>query len=96
MLQTAKRLGFDTGELESLGILLDPGVENMEEGEDPKDAQEKYLCQALTRPVLPDDRRTFFFELIQRGEKAIGFGEYNVIALWKALQADKTPTPASA
>lgn len=44
----------------------------------------RYLYQVFTEPVF--DSKTFFFEVIQR-EQARGFGEGNVSALWRAVDA---------
>lgn len=44
----------------------------------------RYLLQVFTKPIFAED--TFFLELIER-RGATGFGEGNIRALWKSVQA---------
>ena len=42
----------------------------------------RYLMQVFSKPLF--EKETLFFEIIQRCG-ASGFGEGNILALWKAL-----------
>lgn len=44
----------------------------------------RYLLQVFTKPIFAED--TFFLELIER-KGATGFGEGNIKALWRSVQA---------
>lgn len=44
----------------------------------------RYLLQVFTKPIFAED--TFFLELIER-RGATGFGEGNIRALWRSVQA---------
>ncbi|XP_052367796.1 4-hydroxyphenylpyruvate dioxygenase-like [Oncorhynchus keta] len=44
----------------------------------------RYLLQVFTKPIFSED--TFFLELIER-RGASGFGEGNIKALWRSVQA---------
>ncbi|KAG7506700.1 4-hydroxyphenylpyruvate dioxygenase [Solea senegalensis] len=44
----------------------------------------RYLLQVFTKPIFAED--TFFLELIER-RGAMGFGEGNIRALWRSVQA---------
>uniref|UniRef100_A0A8C3XSN3 4-hydroxyphenylpyruvate dioxygenase n=1 Tax=Chelydra serpentina TaxID=8475 RepID=A0A8C3XSN3_CHESE len=57
-----------------------------EAGQDPRllTPQRRYLMQIFTKPIFPEE--TFFLELIER-QGAAGFGEGNIRALWKSVQA---------
>jgi len=44
----------------------------------------RYLLQVFTKPIFAED--TFFLELIER-RGASGFGEGNIRALWRSVQA---------
>lgn len=44
----------------------------------------RYLLQVFTKPIFAED--TFFLELIER-RGATGFGEGNIKALWRSVQA---------
>lgn len=44
----------------------------------------RYLLQVFTKPIFGED--TFFLELIER-RGATGFGEGNIRALWRSVQA---------
>lgn len=44
----------------------------------------RYLLQVFTKPIFEED--TFFLELIER-RGATGFGEGNIRALWRSVQA---------
>ncbi|CAL8305739.1 unnamed protein product [Boreogadus saida] len=64
------------------GILLDTDMRH-----DARDqtAENRYLLQLFTKHVFEEE--TFFLELIER-RGASGFGEGNIRALWKAVQAN--------
>uniref|UniRef100_H3DQ24 4-hydroxyphenylpyruvate dioxygenase n=1 Tax=Tetraodon nigroviridis TaxID=99883 RepID=H3DQ24_TETNG len=63
--------GHDPQILAQLGILLDTDLH-------------QYLLQVFTKPLFSED--TFFLELIER-KGATGFGEGNIRALWRSVQA---------
>lgn len=70
---------YDIVHLRNNGILIDAEKLIGDTSE-----KEGYLYQVFTEPVF--DSKTFFFEVIQR-EQARGFGEGNVSALWRAVDA---------
>nr|XP_005303100.1 4-hydroxyphenylpyruvate dioxygenase-like protein [Chrysemys picta bellii] len=78
--------GLDPWLLSQHGILLD--AELAEDGEGggrgSSPHQRRYLMQIFTKPIFPEE--TFFLELIER-RGAAGFGEGNIRALWKSVQA---------
>ncbi|NXG16378.1 HPDL protein, partial [Grallaria varia] len=78
--------GQDPRLLAELGILLDTTVPG-DKGRPGTDATEspsqEYLMQIFTHPIFSEE--TFFLELIDR-RGALGFGEGNIRALWKAVQ----------
>lgn len=51
------------------------------------DAPESLLMQIFTQPIF--DRPTFFWELIERRQKAQGFGEGNFQALFEAVEREQ-------
>ncbi|KAM9128779.1 4-hydroxyphenylpyruvate dioxygenase-like protein [Pangshura tecta] len=78
--------GHDPWLLSQHGILLDAELvgdgERGGRGSSPR--QKRYLMQIFTKPIFPEE--TFFLELIER-RGATGFGEGNIRALWKSVQA---------
>lgn len=78
--------GQDPHTLAELGILLDTTAAG-DKGQPGTDATEslsqEYLMQIFTHPIFSEE--TFFLELIDR-RGALGFGEGNIQALWKAVQ----------
>jgi 4-hydroxyphenylpyruvate dioxygenase len=62
-------------DLQANGILCDHG-EN-----------KGYLLQLFTKPI--GDRPTFFYEIIQRRDGAIGFGQGNFQALFESIEKDQ-------
>ncbi|NXX84463.1 HPDL protein, partial [Urocolius indicus] len=80
-------VGQDPHALAELGILLDTTVPGPRGQPGTADAtaspSQEYLMQIFTRPIFSEE--TFFLELIER-RGALGFGEGNIRALWKAVQ----------
>ncbi|XP_030310734.1 4-hydroxyphenylpyruvate dioxygenase-like protein [Calypte anna] len=78
--------GQDPHKLSELGILLDTMIPR-DKGWPATDVIEtpsqEYLMQIFTHPIFSEE--TFFLELIDR-RGALGFGEGNIRALWKAVQ----------
>ncbi|KAG7492638.1 hypothetical protein MATL_G00016840 [Megalops atlanticus] len=79
--------GHDPRLLSQQGILLDTDLR-----QDASDSlchlttpeNKRYLLQVFTKPIFAED--TFFLELIER-RGASGFGEGNIRALWRSVQA---------
>ncbi|XP_064878974.1 4-hydroxyphenylpyruvate dioxygenase-like protein isoform X3 [Oncorhynchus nerka] len=85
--QEMEDAGYDPQMLSQHSILLDTDLRQVQT--DPScqttDTQKKrYLLQAFTKPIFSED--TFFLELIER-RGASGFGEGNIQALWRSVQA---------
>ncbi|KAK6487358.1 4-hydroxyphenylpyruvate dioxygenase-like protein [Huso huso] len=79
--------GHDPQLLSQQGILLDAEVENetpQVRSQDQTTNKKKHLLQVFTKPLFSED--TFFLELIER-RGASGFGEGNIRALWRSVQA---------
>uniref|UniRef100_A0A8C1TE59 4-hydroxyphenylpyruvate dioxygenase n=1 Tax=Cyprinus carpio TaxID=7962 RepID=A0A8C1TE59_CYPCA len=74
--------GHDPHTLSQYGILLDTDI-HTDTDRRVTDVQ-RYLLQVFTKPVFGED--TFFLELIER-RGATGFGEGNIRALWRSVQA---------
>nr|XP_055033124.1 4-hydroxyphenylpyruvate dioxygenase-like protein [Misgurnus anguillicaudatus] len=72
--------GHDPYKLSQYGILLDTDVHT----DDINAPSQRYLLQVFTKPIFGED--TFFLELIER-RGATGFGEGNIRALWRSVQA---------
>ncbi|XP_067423858.1 4-hydroxyphenylpyruvate dioxygenase-like protein [Emydura macquarii macquarii] len=81
-----QQAGQDPQRLAQYGILLDPEPAGEAEGAGGGAGlpQGRYLMQLFTQPLFPEE--TFFLELIER-RGASGFGEGNIRALWRAVQA---------
>ncbi|KAM4526495.1 4-hydroxyphenylpyruvate dioxygenase-like protein [Fundulus diaphanus] len=82
--QEIEEAGHDPRKLSEHGILLDADLQR-----DPSSLKEcsenkRYLLQVFTKPIFAED--TFFLELIER-RGATGFGEGNIRALWRSVQA---------
>ncbi|NXJ36480.1 HPDL protein, partial [Ciconia maguari] len=78
--------GQDPRTLAELGILLDTTTpwDKAQPGTDARERpSQEYLMQIFTHPIFSEE--TFFLELIDR-RGALGFGEGNIQALWKAVQ----------
>ncbi|NXG54862.1 HPDL protein, partial [Hemiprocne comata] len=78
--------GQDPHTLAELGILLDtmaPGDRGQPGADATESPSQEYLMQIFTHPIFSEE--TFFLELIDR-RGALGFGEGNIRALWKAVQ----------
>ncbi|XP_063049953.1 4-hydroxyphenylpyruvate dioxygenase-like protein [Engraulis encrasicolus] len=80
-LHEIERVGYDPLKLSQYGILLDTAL-----GEEavPQPSSQRYLLQVFTKPIFAED--TLFLELIER-RGATGFGEGNIRALWRSVQA---------
>ncbi|CAB1344009.1 unnamed protein product, partial [Coregonus sp. 'balchen'] len=79
--------GYDPRMLSQHGILLDTDQRQAQTDASCQttDTQRKrYLLQVFTKPIFSED--TFFLELIER-RGASGFGEGNIRALWRSVQA---------
>ncbi|XP_073773802.1 4-hydroxyphenylpyruvate dioxygenase-like protein isoform X1 [Danio rerio] len=74
--------GYDPQTLSRYGILLDTDIQT-DTDRQTTDGQ-RHLLQVFTKPVFAED--TFFLELIER-RGATGFGEGNIRALWRSVQA---------
>ncbi|MBN3290071.1 HPDL protein, partial [Polypterus senegalus] len=87
--QEIQMAGYDPCLLSKFGILLDTEVEEHAKNvfqvgsQNVKDTQ-RHLLQIFTKPLFSEN--TFFLELIQR-RGASGFGEGNIRALWRSVQA---------
>ncbi|XP_063078542.1 4-hydroxyphenylpyruvate dioxygenase-like protein [Engraulis encrasicolus] len=79
-LHEIERVGCDPLKLSQYGILLDAALEK----EARLPSTERYLLQVFTKPIFAED--TLFLELIER-RGATGFGEGNIRALWRSVQA---------
>lgn len=51
------------------------------------EAPDRVLMQTFTRPIF--DEPTFFYEIVQRQRRAIGFGKGNFQALYEAIERDQ-------
>ncbi|XP_051968822.1 4-hydroxyphenylpyruvate dioxygenase-like protein [Xyrauchen texanus] len=74
--------GLDPHTLSQFGILLDTDVHM--DSDSPIAAGQRYLMQVFAKPLFGED--SFYLELIER-KGARGFGEGNVRALWRSVQA---------
>ncbi|XP_054837922.1 4-hydroxyphenylpyruvate dioxygenase-like protein [Eublepharis macularius] len=78
-----QQVGQDPHLLEHYGILLDSEVAREGGNTGLGLCSKQYLMQIFTKPLFVED--TFFLELIERCG-AVGFGEKNIRALWRAVQ----------
>ncbi|XP_073345382.1 4-hydroxyphenylpyruvate dioxygenase-like protein [Pagrus major] len=82
--QEIEEAGHDPQMLAQHGILLDTDLHQDPSSQTESRENKKYLLQVFTKPIFAED--TFFLELIER-RGATGFGEGNIRALWKSVQA---------
>ncbi|XP_028825583.1 4-hydroxyphenylpyruvate dioxygenase-like protein [Denticeps clupeoides] len=80
--QEIENAGHDPQMLSKHGILLDTDLRW--EASPQSTPSNRYLLQVFTKPLFAED--TFFLELIER-RGATGFGEGNIRALWRSVQA---------
>uniref|UniRef100_G3NDJ6 4-hydroxyphenylpyruvate dioxygenase n=1 Tax=Gasterosteus aculeatus TaxID=69293 RepID=G3NDJ6_GASAC len=78
--QEIEEAGHSPQMLAKHGILLDTDLNRDRRSS----VNRGYLLQVFTKPVFAED--TFFLELIER-KGATGFGEGNIKALWRSVQA---------
>ncbi|KAL0964786.1 hypothetical protein UPYG_G00328920 [Umbra pygmaea] len=83
--QEMEDAGHDPQVLSQHGILLDTDLRQADlSGQTTETQSKRYLLQVFTKPIFCED--TFFLELIER-RGASGFGEGNIRALWRSVQA---------
>ncbi|XP_077407342.1 4-hydroxyphenylpyruvate dioxygenase-like protein [Vanacampus margaritifer] len=80
-LQEIEESGQDAQKLARYGVLLD--ADPQQQASSASETQ-RYLLQVFSKPIFAED--TFFLELIERRGSS-GFGEGNVRALWRLVQA---------
>ncbi|XP_047232441.1 4-hydroxyphenylpyruvate dioxygenase-like protein isoform X1 [Girardinichthys multiradiatus] len=76
--------GHDPQMLSEHGILMDTDLQQDPSSQKECSENRRYLLQVFTKPLFAED--TFFLELIER-RGATGFGEGNIRALWRSVQA---------
>lgn len=76
--------GHDPQMLSQHGILLDTDLRQDTSSVTESSGNKRHLLQVFTKPIFAED--TFFLELIER-RGATGFGEGNIRALWRSVQA---------
>ncbi|XP_075999643.1 4-hydroxyphenylpyruvate dioxygenase-like protein [Genypterus blacodes] len=81
--QEIEEAGHDPQKLSQQGILLDTDLQDLSP-HTTSNQMKRYLLQVFTKPIFAED--TFFLELIER-RGATGFGEGNIRALWRSVQA---------
>ncbi|XP_068161732.1 4-hydroxyphenylpyruvate dioxygenase-like protein [Antennarius striatus] len=81
--QEIEAAGHNPQSLAQHGILLDTDLQQDPSSQTPSRVK-RYLLQVFTKPIFTED--TFFLELIER-RGATGFGEGNIKALWRSVQA---------
>ncbi|XP_046888397.1 4-hydroxyphenylpyruvate dioxygenase-like protein isoform X2 [Hypomesus transpacificus] len=83
--QEMEDAGYDPQMLSQHGILLDTDLrQDSSPSHTTTNQNKRYLLQVFTKPIFAED--TFFLELIER-RGASGFGEGNIRALWRSVQA---------
>ncbi|XP_035469656.2 4-hydroxyphenylpyruvate dioxygenase-like protein isoform X1 [Scophthalmus maximus] len=82
--QEMERAGHKPQILAQYGILLDTDLHQDRSPPTASSENRRYLLQVFTKPIFAED--TFFLELIER-RGATGFGEGNIRALWRSVQA---------
>ncbi|XP_023269145.1 4-hydroxyphenylpyruvate dioxygenase-like protein [Seriola lalandi dorsalis] len=82
--QEIEAAGHNPQMLAQHGILLDTDLHQDLSSEKASSENRRYLLQVFTKPIFAED--TFFLELIER-RGATGFGEGNIRALWRSVQA---------
>ncbi|KAM4715366.1 4-hydroxyphenylpyruvate dioxygenase-like protein isoform 2-T2 [Anableps anableps] len=82
--QEIEEAGHDPQRLSEHGILLDTDLQQDQSSQRECSENRRYLLQVFTKPLFAEN--TFFLELIER-RGATGFGEGNIRALWRSVQA---------
>ncbi|XP_027145603.1 4-hydroxyphenylpyruvate dioxygenase-like protein [Larimichthys crocea] len=82
--QEIEEAGHNPQMLAQHGILLDTDLHQDPSSQTASSENKRYLLQVFTKPIFAED--TFFLELIER-RGAKGFGEGNIKALWRSVQA---------
>ncbi|XP_028287212.1 4-hydroxyphenylpyruvate dioxygenase-like protein isoform X2 [Parambassis ranga] len=82
--QEIEEAGHNPQMLAQHGILLDTDLHQDPSSLSTSSQNRRYLLQVFTQPLFTED--TFFLELIER-RGATGFGEGNIRALWRSVQA---------
>ncbi|XP_042363864.1 4-hydroxyphenylpyruvate dioxygenase-like protein [Plectropomus leopardus] len=82
--QEIEEAGHNPQMLAQHGILLDTDLHRDPLSQTSSGESKRYLLQVFTKPIFAED--TFFLELIER-RGATGFGEGNIRALWRSVQA---------
>uniref|UniRef100_A0A3P8TWA0 4-hydroxyphenylpyruvate dioxygenase n=1 Tax=Amphiprion percula TaxID=161767 RepID=A0A3P8TWA0_AMPPE len=82
--QEIEEAGHSPQMLAQHGILLDTDLHQDPLSQTTSSENRRYLLQVFTKPIFAED--TFFLELIER-RGATGFGEGNIRALWRSVQA---------
>ncbi|KAG8008625.1 4-hydroxyphenylpyruvate dioxygenase-like protein [Nibea albiflora] len=82
--QEIEEAGHNPQMLAQHGILLDTDLHQDPSSQTASSKNKRYLLQVFTKPIFAED--TFFLELIER-RGATGFGEGNIKALWRSVQA---------
>ncbi|XP_070783745.1 4-hydroxyphenylpyruvate dioxygenase-like protein [Enoplosus armatus] len=82
--QEIEEAGHNPQMLAQHGILLDTDLHQDPSSQAVSSENRRYLLQVFTKPIFAED--TFFLELIER-RGATGFGEGNIRALWRSVQA---------
>ncbi|XP_070708252.1 4-hydroxyphenylpyruvate dioxygenase-like protein [Pempheris klunzingeri] len=82
--QEIEEAGHNPQMLAQHGILLDTDLHRDPSSQAASIEKRRYLLQVFTKPIFAED--TFFLELIER-RGATGFGEGNIRALWRSVQA---------
>ncbi|XP_045924888.1 4-hydroxyphenylpyruvate dioxygenase-like protein [Micropterus dolomieu] len=82
--QEIEEAGHNPQMLAQHGILLDTDLHQDTSSQTASSENGRYLLQVFTKPIFAED--TFFLELIER-RGATGFGEGNIRALWRSVQA---------
>ncbi|KAM9336917.1 4-hydroxyphenylpyruvate dioxygenase-like protein [Symphorus nematophorus] len=82
--QEIEEAGHNPQMLAQHGILLDTDLHQDPSSQTASRENRRYLLQVFTKPIFEED--TFFLELIER-RGATGFGEGNIRALWRSVQA---------
>ncbi|KAM3591492.1 uncharacterized protein V6R79_002673 [Siganus canaliculatus] len=82
--QEIEEAGHNPQMLAQHGILLDTDLHQHPPSQTASRKNTRYLLQVFTKPIFAED--TFFLELIER-RGATGFGEGNIRALWRSVQA---------
>ncbi|XP_029953974.1 4-hydroxyphenylpyruvate dioxygenase-like protein [Salarias fasciatus] len=82
--QEIEEAGHSPQMLAQHGILLDTDLHQGPSPQTTSSESRRYLLQVFTKPIFDED--TFFLELIER-RGATGFGEGNIRALWRSVQA---------